>query len=333
MIDQTLLPNKFKYIRLKTVEQVARSIEDMQVRGAPAIGVTAAMGMALGSLKFRGGDKDKFFAHMEEVAKRLAATRPTAVNLFWAIERMKGVLEKNKNKAIPAIQKALIAEGKRVWREDVQINKDMGNHGAALLKKGTRVITHCNAGSLATASYGTALGVVRAGWKQKKIVHVYADETRPRLQGAMLTSFELVKEKIPGTLICDNSAATLMAQGKIDCCIVGADRIASNGDVANKIGTYSLATVARAHKVPFYVAAPISTIDYSLKSGKEIPIEHRDEKEVRIINGSRPICPPEIGVYNQAFDVTPARLVSAIITEKGVCRAPYKKSLAAARDA
>jgi methylthioribose-1-phosphate isomerase len=333
MVDQTIVPNTFKYIKLKTVEQVARSIEIMQVRGAPAIGVTAAMGVALGATKFRGNDKDKFLAHMETVCVRLAATRPTAVNLFWAIERMKGLIQKNKNKSIEQITAALIREGKRMRVEDIKINKAMGMHGATLLKKNSNVLTHCNAGSLATAAYGTALGVVRAGYKQGKVARVYADETRPRLQGAMLTAFEMVHEGIPCTLNCDNTAATLMAQGKIDCCIVGADRIASNGDTANKIGTYSLAVVAKYHKVPFYVAAPISTIDYSLKSGKEIPIEHRSPDEVRIVNGGKPICPDGVEIYNQAFDVTPESLVAAIITEKGVCRAPYIKSLAAARDA
>jgi methylthioribose-1-phosphate isomerase len=333
MIDQTLLPGKLKYIRLKTVEQVARSIEVMQVRGAPAIGVTAAMGVALGACRFRGDDKAKFLEHIEQVSARLAATRPTAVNLFWALNRMKAVAVKNNKHSVEQIQNALVTEAKKIWKEDIRINKAMGGHGATLLKKGCRVLTHCNAGSLATAAYGTALGVVRSGFKQGLISHVYADETRPRLQGAMLTAFELVHEKIPATLICDNSAATLMARDAIDCCIVGADRIAANGDTANKIGTYSLAVVAAAHKVPFYVAAPISTIDFSLDSGEKIPIEHRGEDEVRRINGGKPICPPEIAVYNQAFDVTPARLIAAIITEKGVCRPPYEKSLAKARNA
>jgi len=333
MIDQTILPNTFKYIKLKTVEQVARSIEIMQVRGAPAIGVTAAMGVALGATRFRGADRDKFFAHMDAVCARLASTRPTAVNLFWAIERQKRVMQKNRNKSVEQITRALVAEGKRMRVEDIAINKAMGAHGATLLKKNSNVMTHCNAGSLATAAYGTALGVVRAAHAQGKVARVYADETRPRLQGAMLTAFEMVHEGIPCTLNCDNTAATLMAQGKIDCCIVGADRIAANGDTANKIGTYSLAVVARYHKIPFYVAAPISTIDYSLKSGREIPIEHRGADEVRIVNGGKPVCPDGVDVYNQAFDMTPARLISAIITEKGVCRAPYVKSLAAARNA
>lgn len=239
---------------------------------------------------------------------------------------------KSLKRGVEQARKALTTEAKKIWKEDIEINKTIGRNGARLLKKGTRVLTHCNAGALATAGYGTALGVVRSGWKLGLIEHVYADETRPRLQGAMLTAFELVEERIPATLICDNTAATLMAQGKIDCAIVGADRIAANGDTANKIGTYSLAVVAEAHKVPLYVAAPMSTVDLSIKSGKQIPIEHRDECEVRRVGGGASICPDGIQVYNQAFDVTPARLVAAIITEKGVCRAPYEKSLAKAAE-
>lgn len=330
LLDQTLLPHKIKYVKLTTVESVARSIEDMKVRGAPAIGVTAAMGVALGAVKFTGTDKTKFNEYMEQVYNRLARTRPTAVNLFWAIDRMKNLIAENGGKSLDAIRKIAIAEAKKILKEDIESCKRIGDNGARLLKKGSRVLTHCNAGGLATAGYGTALGVIRSGFNQKKIIHVYADETRPWLQGARLTAFELVEEGIPATLICDNMAAMLMAQGKIDAVVVGADRIAANGDTANKIGTYGAAVLARAHGIPFYVAAPVSTIDYAIKTGTEIKIEQRGEHEVRRI-GNTVICPAGVGVINPAFDVTPARLVTAIITEKGVCKAPYKKSLAAVR--
>ena len=331
LIDQTILPRQFKYIKAKSVESAAKAIEILQVRGAPAIGVMAAMGVALGACKFRGKDRRKFDAHMEKVFERLAATRPTAVNLFWALERMRGIISGLGDADVDTIREALIDESKKMRIEDIECCRRMGANGAKLLKKNSNVLTHCNAGSLATADYGTALGVVRAGYETGKVARVYADETRPRLQGAMLTAFEMVQEKIPCTLICDNTAATMMARGRIDAVVVGADRIASNGDVANKIGTYSLDLVAKAHKVPFYVAAPISTIDYSLKSGAEIPIEQRDDTEVRMI-GREKITPDEVDVVNYAFDVTPSRLVAAIITEKGVATAPYRKNLKQLRD-
>lgn len=331
LIDQTILPGKFKYIKVKSVEACAKGIEDMKVRGAPAIGVMAAMGVALGAVKFHGADREKFAAHMQEVTERLARTRPTAVNLFWAIERMRGVMAKNAGKDVAHLQAALVKEAKKIRMEDVDCCMRMGRNGAALLKKNSRVLTHCNAGSLATADYGTALGVIRAGYKAGKVAHVYADETRPRLQGARLTAFEMVQEGIPCSLICDNTAATMMARGKVDAVVVGADRIAANGDVANKIGTYPLAIIAKEHGVPFYVAAPISTIDFSLKSGAGIPIEERDGDEVRYV-GRELICPDGMDVVNYAFDVTPARLVEAIITEKGVAKKPYVKTLAALRD-
>ncbi|MFA6448655.1 MAG: S-methyl-5-thioribose-1-phosphate isomerase [bacterium] len=331
LLDQTLLPHKIKYVKLNTVEAVARAIEGMKVRGAPAIGVTAAMGVALGALKYKGDDFLKFSGLMDKVIARLAATRPTAVNLFWALDRMRSVIENSSGKPIDKIKERLIREAKNIKAEDLAGCRKIGDNGAALLKKGSRVLTHCNAGGLATAGYGTALGVIRSGYKQGKIEHVYADETRPWLQGARLTAFELVQEKIPATLICDNMAASLMAAGRIDAVIVGADRIASNGDTANKIGTYSVATLAHAHRIPFYVAAPVSTIDYKLASGREIVIEQRGEHEVRRV-GAEVICPPGVGVINPAFDVTPARLITAIITEKCVCRPPYKKTLAAIKD-
>ncbi len=330
LIDQTLLPGKFKYIKAKSIEAVAKAIEILQVRGAPAIGVMAAMGVALGATKFRGKDKEKFYEYMETVFERIERTRPTAVNLFWALERQRGIIAKNAGKDVAGITAALIEEGKKMRVEDIKINKRMGANGAKLLKKGSRVMTHCNAGSLATADYGTALGVIRAAYAKGRIERVYADETRPRLQGAMLTAFEMVQEGIPCSLNCDNAAATLMARGMIDAVIVGADRIAANGDTANKIGTYSLAIVSKAHKVPFYVAAPISTIDYSLKSGAEIPIEERDGDEVRKI-GREVICPDGVDIVNYAFDVTPAKLIAGIITENGVAAPPNRKNLAKLR--
>ncbi|HOO55295.1 MAG TPA: S-methyl-5-thioribose-1-phosphate isomerase [bacterium] len=326
LLDQTLLPSKIKYEKLRTVESVASAIEKMKVRGAPAIGVTAAMGIALDAVKFKGRDKEKFFDSLKKAMDRLSVTRPTAVNLFWAIDRMQFVAEKNKNKTIDGIKDILVREAKKIHAEDISSCKKMGDNGAALLQKGSRVLTHCNAGGLATAGYGTALGVIRSGYRKKKIERVYVDETRPWLQGAKLTAFEMVQEGIPATLICDNMAASLMAKGMIDAVIVGADRIAANGDVANKIGTYSVAVIARAHKIPFYVAAPVSTIDFTLNSGKKIVIEERGELEVRRI-GSTTICPGDIDVINPAFDVTPFRLITSIITEKGVCSAPYTKSL------
>jgi len=331
LVDQTILPGKFKYIKARSVESAAVAIETLQVRGAPAIGVMAAMGVALGATKFRGSNKEKFLQHMDRVFSRLAATRPTAVNLFWALDRMKRVMESASGEPVEKIKRALIEEAKKMRVEDIECCRRIGKNGAKLLKKNSNVLTHCNAGSLATADYGTALGVIRAGYENGKVAGVYADETRPRLQGAMLTAFEMVQEGIPCTVICDNTAATMMARGKIDAVVVGADRIASNGDVANKIGTYSLAIVSRFHGVPFYVAAPISTIDYSLKSGKEIPIEERGGEEVRMI-GREKITPDKAEVANYAFDVTPARLVNAIITEKGVARSPYKKNLKELRD-
>lgn len=326
LIDQRRLPFEVRYIKAKTVGEAARAIENMAVRGAPAIGVAAAMGAALGAVKFRGGDRRKFTAHMEKVSARLAATRPTAVNLFWALERMTAVIEKNRETPVELVKKLLVKEAEKIKSEDLENCRKIGDNGASLLKKNSRALTHCNAGGLATAGYGTALGVIRSGFKTGRISHVYIDETRPRLQGARLTAFEMVREKIPATLICDNVAASLMARGEIDAVITGADRITANGDVANKIGTYSLAVLARAHKIPFYVAAPVSTIDFSLRSGKEIVIEQRSETEVRSIRG-RAVCPDEVAVINPAFDVTPARLVTAIITEKGVFRPPYRNGL------
>ncbi len=324
LIDQTLLPNKLKYIELKTVESVASAIVGMKVRGAPAIGVTAAMGMALAAVKFKGADREKLNSVLDSAAELLASTRPTAVNLFWALARMKSVAAKSGS--VENVRKAMVAEAEKIRREDVEACRAIGAFGAKLLKKNSRVLTHCNAGGLATAGYGTALGVIRAARDAGKIERVYVDETRPWLQGAKLTAFELAMEKIPATLICDNMAGALMARGEVDAVVVGADRIAANGDFANKTGTYGLAVLARAHGVPFYVAAPVSTIDMATPDGAGIVIETRDEREIRAFNGVK-ICPDETEVYNPAFDVAPAELATAIITERGVAKAPNANKL------
>ncbi len=329
MIDQTLLPGQLKVLKIRTAEAMARAIEIMQVRGAPAIGVSAAMGMALAAARYRGRDTAALRRLIEASASRLAATRPTAVNLFWAIRRMKeaAVAATGTTADITA---CLIEESKLIHREDVECNMAIGANGAALLPDGARVLTHCNAGSLATAAYGTALGVVRAAWDSGRLAHVYSDETRPRLQGSKLTMWELMADKIPCTMICDNTAATIMAKGLVDAVIVGADRIAANGDTANKIGTYPLSIVAKAHDVPVYVAAPLSTIDYSIPDGSHIVIEERSANEVRLM-GKKLICPEGADALNFAFDVTPAKYIDAIITEMGVARKPFKKALAAFR--
>ncbi|MEW6200890.1 MAG: S-methyl-5-thioribose-1-phosphate isomerase [bacterium] len=326
MIDQTLLPYREKYIVIRRVDDLTEAIRVMRIRGAPAIGVAAAMGMALGAARYSGKNGGDFIKYMDEVAKKLIDTRPTASNLFWAVERQHKKLHRMRNRPVEQIRKSLVSEAKKIHREDIAANRKMGEFGAKLLRRGSVVITHCNAGSLATGGYGTAVGVIRTAARRGLISKVYVSETRPRLQGARLTAFELLKYNIPATLICDSVAGSLMAQGKINCAIVGADRIAANGDFANKIGTYSLSVNANAHGIPFYTAAPVSTIDLSVKSGSGIPIEYRPDDEVRRINGAL-ICPRTIPVLNPAFDVTPARLVTAIITERGVCYPPYKNSL------
>jgi methylthioribose-1-phosphate isomerase len=327
LIDQNALPLAEKYVTCKSYKEVISAIKDLTVRGAPAIGVAAAMGAALGALhlpvlpphEFRR----KFFAICDAIAK----SRPTARNLFWALERMKKVFDRTSKANQNYIIKELINEARSICLEDIEINCRMGKNGSPLFADGDNILTHCNAGALATAGYGTALGVIRAAREQGKKLHVYVDETRPVLQGARLTAWELKKEKIPYTLITDNMAGFLMSQDKIDKIIVGADRMAANGDTANKIGTYSLAVLARAHHVPFYIAAPLSTIDVSLKTGASIPIEERKSEEVTSFKGVRS-APEGAKVYNPAFDVTPARFITAIITEKGVLGKPYRKSIA-----
>jgi len=318
LLDQSRLPGTVAFLDCRDVESVATAIRELKVRGAPAIGVTAAMGVALGAQLSAASEYAPFAKALLTICDRLAATRPTAVNLFWAIERMKQKLAALRTESVEAIKVALWKESQAILEEDIALCKAMGRHGAGLIKQGQTILTHCNAGALATAGYGTALGVIRAAWEQGKQIQVIADETRPVLQGARLTAWELMQDKIPVTLITDSMAGSLMRQGKIHLCIVGADRIAANGDVANKIGTYSVAVLAKAHGIPFYVAAPYSTIDLRTKSGADIPIEQRQATEVTMVHGGDPIAPSGVHVYNPAFDVTPAELVSGIITERGV---------------
>ena len=319
MIDQRRLPREQVFVTCRTYEEVADAIRTMVIRGAPAIGVAAAMGVALGVQQ----DAD-----FETVCATLAATRPTAVNLFWAIERMRGV--HSSLAGIPRAQlvRRMIQESQQIRCEDIAMCREIGRHGAPLVPDGKTVLTHCNAGALATAGYGTALGVIRAAVESGKKVDVFADETRPFLQGARLTAWELQQDGIPTTLITDNMAGHFLASGRIGCVVVGADRIAGNGDVANKIGTYSVAVLAKENGVPFYVAAPTSTFDLTLASGDEIPIEQRPAEEVTHVFGV-PVAPENMPVENPAFDITPSRYVSAIICEKGVARAPYRESLRA----
>ena len=318
LLDQSRLPGVVEFLTCRDYQSVADAIRELKVRGAPAIGVTAALGIALGAQSVDATDYPAFAQAVRIICDRLAATRPTAVNLFWAIERMKRTLESQRSQPVSSIKQALITEAQAILDEDVALCKAMGRQGAELIKDGQTVLTHCNAGALATAGYGTALGVIRAAWEQGKKIRVIADETRPVLQGARLTAWELMQDHIPVTLITDNMAGALMREGKIDLCVVGADRIAANGDVANKIGTYSVAVLAKAHGIPFYVAAPYSTIDLKTKTGAEIPIEQRSPAEVTTIHGSHPVAPKGVAVYNPAFDITPAELISGIITERGV---------------
>lgn len=326
ILDQTKLPLQTLFREAKSYEEVAEAIERMEVRGAPAIGAAAAYGYALGAINFNG-PRAEFDDYMEAVKNRLAATRPTAVNLFWALRRMEDRLREERDKEdLDEIRQALIAEADSIAEDDRRMNRLLGEHGNSLVPEDADILTHCNAGALATVEYGTALGIIRAAHASGKKIHVYADETRPFLQGARLTTWELMQDKIPVTLIADNMAGSLMQQGKIDLVIVGADRIAANGDTANKIGTYSLAVLAQAHSIPFYVAAPTSTIDLKVPSGQEIPIEERSPQEIREVFGV-PVAPPDVEVYNPAFDVTPAKYITGIITEKGIVSPPYSVNL------
>lgn len=321
MIDQTRLPRETVFVTCKDYLDVADAIKTMIIRGAPAIGVAAAMGVAIGVQK--SSDPDADFATICDV---LAATRPTAVNLFWGIERMKRLYRSLEGRPVAEKREVMIREAIAVKDEDVAICRQIGRHGASLVPDGKTVLTHCNAGALATAGYGTALGVIRAAVEDGKKIDVFADETRPFLQGARLTAWELMQDGIPTTLITDNMAGHFLKSGRIGCVVVGADRIAANGDVANKIGTYSVAVLAKENGVPFYVAAPISTLDLTLTDGSLIPIEERAAGEVTSVFGV-PVAPADVNVCNPAFDVTPNRYVTAIITERGVAKAPFTESL------
>jgi methylthioribose-1-phosphate isomerase len=327
-IDQTKLPTEETYVTCTTYQQVADAIRTMIVRGAPAIGVTAAMGVALGVRDSQAKDLPELIRDFERISAELASTRPTAVNLFWGIRRMKDKFEQLSPRPIPQIKQELVAEAQRMLVEDIAANQAMGQHGAVLLPASGGILTHCNAGALATCGYGTALGVIRAAVASGKNLHVFADETRPFLQGSRLTAWELMKDNIPTTVISDNMAGAMMRLGKINAVVVGADRIAANGDVANKIGTYTVAVLAKEHDIPFYVAAPFSTVDLETPDGSQIPIEQRSAREVTHMAGKQ-ITPDGVKIENPAFDVTPHRYVSAIITERGVAREPYAESLPA----
>ena len=321
MIDQTKLPRETVFVTCRTYREMADAIRNMVIRGAPAIGVAGAMGVALGVLESEDLDTE-----IPVICDTLARTRPTAVNLFWAIDRMKNLYDSIRTLPLPEIRNRMVAEAKLVREEDIAINEAMGANGAPLVPDGKTVLTHCNAGALATAGFGTALGVIRAAVREGKKIDVFVDETRPFLQGTRLTAWELQRDGIQTTIITDNMAGHFLKSGRIGCVVVGADRIAANGDVANKVGTYSVAVLAKENNVPFYVAAPISTLDLTLESGDQIPIEQRPEKEVTHLGGVH-LAPEGVSVANPAFDVTPNRYVTAIITEKGVARAPFNKSL------
>jgi methylthioribose-1-phosphate isomerase len=330
MVDQRKLPVTETYVVCKTVNDVAKAIKTMVIRGAPAIGVSAAMGVALGAARSSATGTKQFTTEFQRNCDLLAATRPTAVNLFWAIERMKQAFAEGAQagESVEQLKARLRVAADRIHDDDVESCRAIGRHGATVVPEAARILTHCNAGALATAGFGTALGVVRAAAEQGKVAHVYADETRPVLQGARLTAWELTRDHLPTTVITDGMAGPLMRQGGIDVVVVGADRIAANGDVANKIGTYTVAMLAHAHGIPFYVAAPRSTIDLATPSGDRIPIEQRDAREVTHVGPLR-LAPAGAAVWNPAFDVTPAALVSGIITERGIARAPFEESLRA----
>lgn len=328
VLDQRLLPLRTEFVVCSDHLEMASSIRNMVVRGAPAIGIAAAFGVALGSQSFRADAGIPYSDYMEGVSRILGETRPTAVNLFWALNRMKALWFPESDSVLPAGTELLFQEAQHIKEEDVRLNMAMGDHGQRLLPETCTVLTHCNAGALATGGFGTALGVIRAAVGAGKVIRVFADETRPYLQGARLTAYELMEDGIPTTLITDGMGASLMAKKKIDAVIVGADRVTSNGDVANKIGTYGLAVLSRAHGIPFYVAAPFSTIDFSLSSGDRIPIEERSPDEVTHIGPDIRIAPEGVSVYNPAFDVTPAEYITAIITEKGVFKPSEIRSMA-----
>lgn len=327
LIDQTKLPTEEVYVTCTTYEEVAEAIKKMIVRGAPAIGVTAAMGIALGLRDAEGDHVSELRREFEAICETMGETRPTAVNLFWAIQRMQDKFVALSELPVPQIKQAMITEAQRIYVEDLAMNEAIAQHGAALLPASGAVLTHCNAGALATAGgYGTALGVIRGAIESGKKLSVYADETRPFLQGARLTAWELMKDGIPTTVISDNMAGHVMAQGKIGAVVVGADRICANGDFANKIGTYTVAVLAREHNIPFYVAAPFSSIDMEMPDGSKVPIEQRSSREVTHI-GDRQLTPAGVKIENPAFDVTPAKYVTAIVTDRGVAQPPFAESL------
>jgi methylthioribose-1-phosphate isomerase len=331
MLDQRALPTQEVYLTLGSVEEIARAIEDLVVRGAPAIGCAAAMGIARAAVVSEAREVAAFVADLEAASRRLARTRPTAVNLFWALDQMRRVwreLAEERGAGVAELREGLVAAAVRILDEDIETCRAIGRAGLELVPEGSRILTHCNAGALATGGYGTALGVVRAAVEAGRDVTVLADETRPFLQGARLTAWELARDQIPVTVITDNMSAWLMQCGEVDLIVVGADRIAANGDVANKIGTYGLAVLAKEHAIPFYVAAPLSTIDFDTESGAEIPIEERGRREVAEIGG-RTVVPEGVPVRHPAFDVTPARLVTAIVTERGLARPPSVESIRA----
>lgn len=326
MIDQTRLPGELVHLDIEDLTVLGEAIKSLRVRGAPAIGIAGAFGILLGIQYFETEDRSRFFQELEQTAQYLDGTRPTAVNLTWATKRMLKKANDCRDHSVPELKRILKEEALAIWQEDRRTCRQLGKHGAELLEDGSSILTHCNTGALATADFGTALGVVFAAHAQGKKIHVYADETRPLLQGARLNTWELMNEGINVTLICDNTAAFVMQQGKVDCVILGADRIAANGDTANKIGTYSVAVIAEKHKVPFYVAAPFSTIDFDLENGSQIPIEERAAAEVTEGFGRR-TAPEGTKVYSPAFDVTPNELITAIITEKGVIYPSFEKNL------
>jgi methylthioribose-1-phosphate isomerase len=326
ILDQRRLPQEVRYLNCRNASSVAKAIRSMAIRGAPAIGVAAGMGIALAARKIRSNRPEIFRNKIEEVCHLMGETRPTAINLFWAIERMREMLNQFHSEDLEGLKSKLEREALRIFREDLEVNQKIGENGKSLIQDGVGVLTHCNAGGLATAGYGTALGVLRAAWAEGKRFHVYVDETRPLLQGARLTAWELIQEKMPSTVITDSMAGCLMEKGSVQLVLVGADRIARNGDTANKIGTYGLAVLANWHQVPFYVAAPTSTFDLNLSSGKDIPIEEREGEEVTHFGGRR-ITPGGVKAFNPAFDVTPHSLIKAIITEKGILQVPFYKNL------
>jgi len=327
LLDQRRLPQEVRYLDCRDASSVARAIRTMAIRGAPAIGVAAAMGIALAAQKIRSRRREAFYKSMERVCHEMSQTRPTAVNLSWAVDRMKKTLDEVHFLGVDGVKKRLEEEARKIYEEDIEVNRKIGENGKILIHNGDGVLTHCNAGALATAGFGTALGVIRAAWAEGKRFRVFVDETRPMLQGARLTAWELVQEKIPVTILTDSMAGWLMKKGEVTSVLVGADRIARNGDAANKIGTYSLALLSKSHDIPLYVAAPTSTLDLNIPSGADIPIEERATQEVTCF-GKKRVTPQKVDAFNPAFDITPHTLIQGIITENGIVRRPFKKNLA-----